>query len=231
MLITGMVFGAGSASMEKEATSGQQETTAGYVGVEFPGSLFEPDTSGNGQEGRTSRLPKPAKRIEFGLDAGVSSSFGNLNSSRYRVNNNIGFNAGIYVRVYVFKNFYVQPAVYYYFTSYDFRDRVSSEKDKVNVHQMRIPLMAGYTVVNSKMFFLRLSTGPSVGFNLKVSDNDVGVTKSDTFRKTYWEWLVHAQARIAIVTVHGGFSGGMSKYLRGGEGRSHTWYVGLGFSI
>jgi hypothetical protein len=182
------------------------------------------------REKEKKKLPPPAKRIEYGANGGVSSSFGKLNSSRYNVNPNIGFNIGVFVRVYAFKNFYIQPSVHYYFTTYKFRDLQDQNlaEDKVTYHDMRIPVIAGYTVINSSKFMFRFSTGPSIGFNLGVSDNDLGIN-NDTFKKVYADWLVHAQMRIAVVTIHGGFSGGMSKYIN--NSRSHTWYAGFGFSM
>lgn len=189
----------------------------GLAGISKPASL----------EG-VSRLQAAEKRFEYGAHGGVQSGFGTFRPSGYRVNSNIGFNIGVYFRIYAFKNFYVQPAVYYYYSAYDFKRSIDSKKDKVKVHSMKIPIVAGYTIVNNAKFYFRLQTGPSVGFNLKVGDNDVNVSK-DTFSKTQWDWIVDAQIRIAVITLQGGFVGGMSKYL--GNERVHSWYAGLGFSL
>jgi hypothetical protein len=174
------------------------------------------------------KLRPPVDRFQFGASGGVHSTFGNLRPTGYYVNPSVGFNIGVYVRVYLFENLFIQPSVNYYYTAYDFRRNIDDSKDKVKVHSMRIPVTAGYSIVNTDKFFFRLQTGPSVGFNLKVADNDLDVNKSN-FKKTYWDWIVDAQMRIAVLTIQGGFVGGMSKYL--GNTRSHSWYCGLGFSI
>jgi len=189
----------------------------GLTGISKPASL----------EG-VAKLQPAEKRFEYGAHGGVQSGFGTLRPSGYTVNSNIGFNIGFYLRIYAFKNFYVQPAVYYYYTAYKFKRNFDVKIDKVKVHSMKIPLLAGYTIVNNAKFYFRLQTGPSVGFNLKVGDNDVNVSKNN-FSKTHWDWILDAQIRIAVITVQGGFVGGMSRYV--GNERVNSWYAGVGFSL
>ena len=173
-------------------------------------------------------LQKPEKRLHVGGRAGVSMGNFSSNPSGYSTSANIGFNAGIYFRVFIFTRLYIQPEVLYYFSSYDFKRSIDGKSDDVKIHSMEIPLLVGLTAIDKPKFRLGIQTGPSFGFHLKVKDNDVGVTKND-FNSTYVSWVSNAQMRIGKVTVMGGYRAGMTKYY--GNARNHSWYAGLGFSM
>lgn len=177
-------------------------------------------------------MAKPEKRFKYGARAGVSSSFLSSNPRDYSVNSQIGFNAGVYLRIYLFKRLYIQPEINYYFNSYEFTRTVAGpdfgKEDKVKTHYLQIPILAGYQLFDKKKFGLQVQTGPSIGINVGVSDNDVGVSRDD-FNTTYWSWIVDGQLRIGRITVQGGFVAGMSDYV--GNSRNHSWYVGMGFSL
>jgi hypothetical protein len=171
---------------------------------------------------------KPAKRFQYGAHGGISSSSLSSSPGGYSASANIGFNAGIYLRVYIFKRLYVQPEINYYFSSYDFRRNLDGKEDKVKSHALQIPVLVGYTLFDKKAFRMLVQTGPAVGINVGVSDNNVGVTRDD-FNSSYWSWIVDGQIRIGKIAVQGGFVAGLSNYAYGV--RSNSWYVGMGFNL
>ena len=171
---------------------------------------------------------KPAKRLKFGFRAGAGSNFFSGNPSGYSVKYRIGFNAGVYVRIYIFQRLYVQPGLNYYFDSYKFKRSLDNKEDNVIIHRLQIPVLAGITVFEKKAFGMVVQTGPAIGIHLKANDNDIGV-RNDDFDKVDASWITNMHLHITKVVVTAGFDVGMTKYY-GGQ-RSHSWYLGLGFGL
>jgi len=195
-----------------------------------PPPATQPAAAAPAAEAPKKTHEKPAQRITWGLRGGISSMFFGSGTRGYSVSPQIGFNAGVYLRYYATKRLYIQPELNYYFSSYNVRQTttLTTKEDKVKAHALQIPVLVGYYLVSKPKFGLLLQTGPAIGINLGVSDNTVGVTRSD-FNTTYVNWIVDGQLRISRLTVLGGFVAGVSNYAFGSRG--HFWYIGMGISI
>lgn len=170
-------------------------------------------------------------KLQFGSHAGVNSSFSKHSPSGYSVSSQIGFNAGIYCRITnIWKKLYVQPGVDYYFNSYKYESRLDGHDDKVNTHNVQIPVTAGYTLVEKSKFYWQVDTGPMVSILAGVSDNDFGITR-DYFKPVIWYWRAQTYFRIGKLTLNAGFDAAMTEYYKDSGARAHTWYAGIGFNI
>ena len=173
---------------------------------------------------------KPARRFQFGLSAYVNSSFFSSQPTGYTVSTRIGFNTGVHFRAFIYKRLFVATELNYYYTNYLFRRNLDRHEDKVRTHALQVPLLVGFALVHTKLIRLITQTGPAIGFNLDVPDNDFRITEND-FTKPYSEWVIDLQLHISKFTITSGFVAGMTKYLGESKNYNHRWYAGIGFSF
>ncbi len=169
--------------------------------------------------------------LQFGSRAGVNSSFSRNSPSGYSVSSQIGFNAGVYCHISnIWKKLYIQPGVDYYFNSYKYERNFDNRDDKINTHNIQIPITVGYTLVEKGKLFWKVDTGPMFSILAGVSDNDFGITR-DYYKPVVGYWRTQTYLRIGKLAFNAGFDAAMTEMYEGSGIRAHSWYAGLGFNL
>lgn len=129
-------------------------------------------------------LAASAQWFSFGVKAGYNvtladnQSFKSAVSDMIDVKNNIqnGFHAGFYARL--GHRFYAQPELLYNYSVYNRRISVLNqdlgEAKRYTVSTIDVPILAGFSIINTNNFKLRIMAGPKLSFN-------AGSTKLDSW--------------------------------------------------
>ena len=127
-------------------------------------------------------------QYSFGVKAGYNTSLGfdnswNFNSSSINLKNDManGFHVGLYARI--GRSLYVQPELLYnldiYRQTLSVGDwQIGGSYNEIKASTFDVPVLLGYSIINTNMFKLRIMVGPKFRFNCgstKVAEQD-GVT-------------------------------------------------------
>lgn len=102
-----------------------------------------------------------------------------------------GFNVGVYARI--GRSLYVQPEVdYKYFT---YTNVVSNGGGEMNgkkyvVSTMDIPILLGYSLINSNFFKLRVMAGPRFSFNAGSTKASSWLSSPSRYAIRVWDLIV-----------------------------------------
>ena len=124
-------------------------------------------------------------QFSFGVKAGYNTSLGfdnnwNFNSSSINLQNDManGFHVGLYARI--GRSLYVQPELLYNLDIY--RQKLSAGEwntdgpyTEIKASTFDVPVLLGYSIINTNMFKLRVMVGPKFRFNCgstKVAEQD-----------------------------------------------------------
>ena len=127
-----------------------------------------------------------AQWFSIGAKAGYSSTFKSENiQETFNVTKNLqnGFHVGAFARL--GRSVFVQPEVLYNFLSYDSDIKIAgttiAQTKKYKVGTIDVPVLLGGSLVNTKMFKLRLMAGPKFSFN---AGSTKGIDSFDAFTQT-----------------------------------------------
>lgn len=127
-----------------------------------------------------------AQWFSIGAKAGYSSTFETENIQKaFNITDNLqnGFHVGIFARL--GRNIFVQPEVLYNYLSYDSNIKIAgisiAQTKKYNVSTIDVPILLGGSLINTKMFKLRLMAGPKFSFN---AGSTKGIDNFDIFTQT-----------------------------------------------
>ncbi len=127
-----------------------------------------------------------AQWFSIGAKAGYSSTFETENIQKaFNITDNLqnGFHVGIFARL--GRNIFVQPEVLYNYLSYDSNIKIAgisiAQTKKYNVSTIDVPVLLGGSLINTKMFKLRLMAGPKFSFN---AGSTKGIDNFDIFTQT-----------------------------------------------
>ncbi|MDH6251412.1 opacity protein-like surface antigen [Chryseobacterium sp. H1D6B] len=152
--------------------------------------------------------------------------------------NNVGFNAGLSLKVSLPMSFYVMPEVYYTTFKNEFTDPVSNTSFDVKSNRIDVPLLLGHNVLGN---MLSVFVGPVATYNLSKEDtfNDFKENARDNFTVGY---QFGAQVEIKKLIINAKYEGAFSKDERNfinkvsGEeirydNRPNLFMVGLGYKF
>ena len=127
-----------------------------------------------------------AQWFSIGAKAGYSSTFETEHIQKaFNITDNLqnGFHVGIFARL--GRNIFVQPEVLYNYLSYDSNIKIAgisiAQTKKYNVSTIDVPVLLGGSLINTKMFKLRLMAGPKFSFN---AGSTKGIDNFDIFTQT-----------------------------------------------
>lgn len=127
-----------------------------------------------------------AQWFSIGAKVGYSSTFETENIQKaFNITDNLqnGFHVGIFARL--GRNIFVQPEVLYNYLSYDSNIKIAgisiAQTKKYNVSTIDVPVLLGGSLINTKMFKLRLMAGPKFSFN---AGSTKGIDNFDIFTQT-----------------------------------------------
>ncbi|MBB4807971.1 opacity protein-like surface antigen [Chryseobacterium defluvii] len=152
--------------------------------------------------------------------------------------NNVGFNAGLSLKVGLPVAFYVMPELYYTTFKNEFTDPVSNTTFDIKNNRIDMPVLLGYNVLGN---MLGIFVGPVASYNLSKEDtfNDFKENARDNFTVGY---QFGAQLEIKKLIVNARYEGAFSKDQRNfinrisGEeirydNRANLFMVGIGYKF
>lgn len=112
--------------------------------------------------------------ITYGARAGFEITMPGGSHNLYDTGS--GFQAGAIARIGLPKNFYVEPGLYFYYTSMDARFLTAVDGDdlyrgQAKTYGLRIPVNVGYSLDFDDLWTLNMSTGPYMNINLRARQN------------------------------------------------------------
>ncbi|MFZ4520178.1 MAG: porin family protein [Bacteroidales bacterium] len=129
-------------------------------------------------------------QFAFGLKAGYNASSLSTNIDTIKSNMSSGFHAGAFARI--GKKVHLQPEFYYTLSGGTFQigtNTLTDWKQKVTIGTLDIPLLIGFTIIDSKTVKWRIMVGPEASFvvNSKVENlNLTGPLEKADLRTTNW---------------------------------------------
>jgi len=177
-------------------------------------------------------------------------------SETFSSENTLGYQAGAFVRINLNK-FYIQPEVIYNHRStkleYEVTPVIDIENQKVGastemkIGTFDIPVIAGFKIVKSKMFNLRIFAGPVVSFasnkslsyNYTTSDGEefTGEVNEpltvDDFNQVTWYGQAGAGVDVLFLTFDIRYEKGLSDLYNSGNVnfKNNVWVFTLGFKF
>ncbi|MBN9381302.1 MAG: PorT family protein [Chitinophagaceae bacterium] len=102
-------------------------------------------------------------KINFGIKAGVNMASLQTKLTGISENNwKIGYNTGVFARI--GNRWYFQPEFAYRKLQNEYK--FQAKKYSPTFHQLNLPLMVGYKIINKESIKFRLSIGPDLTYNL-----------------------------------------------------------------
>lgn len=140
----------------------------------------------------------------FGLKAGLN--YATLPTSLNAITDKkgkVGYNFGAFARV--GKAFYFQPELNYvtFKSSYNYASKTYTPK----FHQLNLPLMAGYKLINSDALNFRISAGPDFNYTLNKAAGPAGFD----YKKLNIGGVINAGVDVGNLTIDARYSRGFTK--------------------
>ncbi|WP_165585784.1 porin family protein [Pedobacter nototheniae] len=162
--------------------------------------------------------------VVFGLKAGLNyatlpTSFKGITDKKGKV----GYNFGAFARV--GKAFYFQPELNYVTikSAYTYASNTYTPK----FHQVNLPLMVGYKLINTDALNFRISAGPDVNYTLNKAEGPSGFD----YKKFNLGGVINAGVDIGNITVDARYSRGFTKINKGLDEKSGLFNLSVGFKI
>jgi hypothetical protein len=184
--------------------------------------------------------------IGFGIKAGYNASKLSASIDSIKSSINSGFHAGVFMRI--GKRVHLQPELYYTFSGATFEtsgiNTVNDWKQEITVGTLDIPVLIGFTIIESKLLKWRIDVGPEVSFlvNSKVENVTLAgpIEKSD-MQTTNWFIQAGTGIDVWFLTLDVRYQAGLNSLIGDVTGNDGTVYpvntkgnsfvVSLGFKI
>lgn len=144
-----------------------------------------------------------------------SSSWKNISTSAVNAydkdgKNNVGFNAGLSLKMNILSSLFIMPEIYYTTFKNEFTDPVSNTKFEAKSNRVDVPVLVGYKVLGDN---LGLFVGPVASYNLAGNDqyNDF---KENALKEFTVGFQFGAQLQIKDFIVNGRYEGAFSNDQR-----------------
>ena len=149
----------------------------------------------------------------------------------------VGFLFGAGVKI--GEDFYVEPGIQYFGTSYDLVHKTDSDQDINAIFRgMRIPVVAGYQFGdNDDLISFRIFAGPSatIIFNVETDNPDPDLPQSEDFNSLIWGANVGVGLDVWFLYLETGYDFGLSNVYKGEStfdvGKSNMFWISLGVNI
>lgn len=162
--------------------------------------------------------------LNFGLKAGLN--YATLPTSLKEVTDKkgkVGYNLGAFARV--GKTFYFQPELNYvtFKSSYNY----ASNTYKPKFHQLNLPLMVGYKLINTEAFNFRVSAGPDINYTLNKAASPSGFD----YKKFNAGGVINAGVDVGSLTIDARYSRGFTKINKGLDEKTGIFNLSVGFKV
>lgn len=200
-----------------------------------------------------------AQMPNFGIRGGLTTSKLTTNlSENFSSENRLGYQGGLFVRL-NFNKLYVQPEVIYNHRStkleYEITPVIDGETQKVGVRSdmkigtFDIPILAGFKLVKTKMFNVRVFAGPNISFASSKSLSyeyttgdgqdftgdvpDDSKLSVDDFNQVTWYLQAGAGVDVLFLTLDVRYEKGLSDIYSNGtvNMKNNVWLITLGFKF
>ncbi|TXF76182.1 outer membrane beta-barrel protein [Chryseobacterium sp.] len=144
-----------------------------------------------------------------------SSSWKNISASAVEAydkdgKNNVGFNAGLSVKMNILSSLFIMPEIYYTTFKNEFTDPVSNTKFEAKSNRVDVPVLVGYKVLGDN---LGLFIGPVASYNL-AGDDQFNDFKENALKEFTVGFQFGAQLQIKDFIVNGRYEGAFSNDQR-----------------
>ncbi len=185
-------------------------------------------------------------QFDLGLKIGYNASKLNTNIDSIKSSMSSGFHVGAFARI--GKRVHLQPEFYYTLSGATFENlgisTVNDWKQKVTVGTLDIPVLIGFSIIQSKLFKWRIMVGPEVSFvvNSKIEDvNLTGPIEKSSLNTVNWYIQAGTGIDVLFMTLDIRYQAGLNSLINDVTGSSGTVYpvnskgnlfvVSLGFKI
>lgn len=160
----------------------------------------------------------------FGLKAGIS--YTKLPSSLSAITDKkgkVGYNFGAFARV--GNSLYFQPELNYvtFKSSYNYASQVYTPK----FHQLNLPLMVGYKLINTDALNFRISAGPDLNYTLNKAAGPAGFD----YKKLNVGGVINAGVDIGNLTIDARYSRGFTKINKQLQEKTNIFNLSLGLKV
>ncbi|WP_316804288.1 porin family protein [Pedobacter nototheniae] len=162
--------------------------------------------------------------VVFGLKAGLN--YATLPTSLKGITDKkgkVGYNVGAFARV--GNSLYFQPELNYvtFKSSYVYASNTYTPK----FHQVNLPLMVGYKLINTEALNFRISAGPDVNYTLNKAEGPSGFD----YKKLNFGGVINAGVDIGNITIDAKYSRGITKINKGLDEKSGLFNLSVGFKL
>jgi hypothetical protein len=198
----------------------------------FLAALFSSDTS--------------FAQFSFGLKLGYNATKLSASIDTMKSSMSSGFHVGAYARI--GKRVHLQPEFYYTLSGATFENlgagSINDWKQKVTVGTLDIPVLIGFSILESKVIKWRIMVGPEASFvvNSKIKDvNLAGPIETSDLRTTNWFIQAGTGLDVLFLTLDIRYQAGLNSLINDVTASDGTVYpvnskgnafvVSLGFKI
>lgn len=185
-------------------------------------------------------------QFAFGVKLGYNASKLSTDIDSIKSSMSSGFHVGAFARI--GKRVHLQPEFYYTLSGATFENlglnTVNDWKQKVTVGTLDIPVLVGFTLIDSKLLKWRIMVGPEVSFvvNSKIEDvNLTGPIEKSNLRTTNWFIQAGTGVDVWFLTLDIRYQAGLNSLINdvtGTDGnvyqvntRGNLFVVSLGWKI
>ncbi len=185
-------------------------------------------------------------QFDFGLKLGYNASKLSTNLDSIKSSMNSGFHVGAFARI--GKRVHLQPEFYYTLSGATFENlglnTVNDWKQKVTVGTLDIPVLVGFTIINSGIFKWRIMVGPEVSFVVNSKIEDVSLTgpiEKSSLNTTNWYIQAGTGIDVLFLTLDIRYQAGLNSLINdvtGNDGevypvnsKGNLFVVSVGFKI
>lgn len=160
----------------------------------------------------------------FGLKAGIN--YATMPTSLNGITDkkgNVGYNFGAFARV--GKSLYFQPEFNYvtFKSTYNY----GSNTYKPKFHQLNLPLMVGYKLINTEALNFRISAGPDINYTLNKAEGPSGFD----YKKLNAGGVINAGVDIGNLTIDARYSRGLTKINKGLGAKTGLFNLSVGLKV
>lgn len=156
-------------------------------------------------------------QFAFGLKLGYNASSLSTNLDTIKSDMGSGFHAGAFVRI--GRRVHLQPELYYTLSGTTFQvgtNPLTDWKQKITVGTLDVPVLIGFTVIETKIFKWHIVVGPEASFvvNSKVENVSLAgpIQKSD-LRTTNWFLQAGTGIDVLFLTLDIRYQAGLNSMI------------------
>jgi len=179
-------------------------------------------------------------QLDFGLRGGVTTSKLYTNLSDYTSENILGYQAGVFARIYFGKHLFLQPEGYFVKKGGNLLNTDENKKYEVTLSSVDVPLLLGVKFLDLKITKITVYGGPVVSFvnqrTVKYFEDGIQIIPPDpqeSLKTTNWGLQAGASLDVLILTLDIRHEWGITDMLNDPETelKSGVWLIGLGIRL